>query len=145
MGGYNRPQGYLPSRAYCKGHKRFIRFISFQFRQPPFSPAPRTFTTISLLVVDMCRATGIRLIAYFDNFLVLALYLRQLISHTSIILDILDQAGFRQNLKKCHLRQKFEYLCLQWDSKELRVMLPADKITRFSSIRISIESPSEDG
>ena len=41
--------------------------------------------------------------------------------------------------------QKFEYLCLQWDSKELRLMLPADKITRVSSIRISIESPSEDG
>ena len=112
-----------------------------------FSFAPRTITTISLPVVAMCRAKGIRLIAYLDNFLVLARNWRQLISHTSIVLDILDQAGFRQNLKKCHLqpRQKFEYLCLQLDSKELRVMLPADKITWFLSIRVSIESPSEDG
>ena len=151
LGGYNRPQGRLPSRAYCEGHRRFIGFWwqgrSFQFRRLPFSSAPRTFTTISLPVVGMCRAKGIRLIAYLDDFLVLARNWRQLISHTSTVLDILDQAGFRRNLKKCHLqpRQKFKYLCLQWDSKELRVMLPADKITRFLSIKISIESPSEDG
>ena len=33
----------------------------------------------------------------------------------------------------CHLqpKQKFEYLCLQWDSEELRVMLSVDKITNF--------------
>ena len=98
---------------------------------------------IILPVVAMCGAKGIRLIAYLDDFLVLTRYWRQLISHTSIVLD---QAGFQRNLKKCRLqpRQKIEYLRLQWDSKELRVMLPADKITRFSSIRISIESRPED-
>ena len=151
LGGYNRPQGRLPSRAYCEGHKRFIGFWwqdrSFQFRRLPFSSATRTFTTISRPVVAMCRAKGIRLIAYLDDFLVLARNGRQLIPQTSIVLDFLDQAEFRRNLKKCHLqtRQKFEYLCLQWDSKKLRVMLPADKITIFLSIMISIESPSEVG
>ena len=113
LGGYNRPQGRLPSRAYCKGHRRFIGFWwqgrSFQLRRLQFSSAPRTITTISLPVVAMCKAKGIRLIAYLDDFLVLARNWRQLISHTSIVLDILDQAGFRQNLKKYHLqpRQKF--------------------------------------
>ena len=108
------------------------------------SSAPRTFTKIILPVVAMCGAKGIRLIAYLDDILVLTRNWRQFISHTSIVLD---QAGFQQILKKCRLqpRQKFEYLRLQWDSKKLRVMLPADKITRFSSIRISIESRSEDG
>ena len=92
LGGYNRPQGRLPSRAYCEGHRRFIGFWwqcrSFQFRQLPFSSAPRTFTTISLPVVAMCRAKGIRLIAYLDDFLVLARNWRQLISHTSTVLKI---------------------------------------------------------
>ena len=151
LGGYNRPEGRLLSRAYCEGHRRLIGFWwqgrSFQFRRLPFSSAPRIFTTISLPVVGMYRAKGIRLLAYLDDFLVLARNWRQLISHTSAVLDILDQAGFRQNLKKCHLqpRQKFKYLCLQWDSKELWVMLPADKITRFFWNRLSIEPPSEDG
>ena len=68
---------YLHARAYCKGLRMFIRLISFQFRRLPFSSAPRTFTTISLPVVAMCRAKGIRLIAYLDNFLVLALNCRE--------------------------------------------------------------------
>ena len=101
LGGYNRHQGRLPSRAYCEGHRRFIRFLwqdrSFEFRRLPSSSAPRTFKTISLPVVAMCKAKGIRLIAYLDNFLVLDRNWRQLISHTSTVLDILDQAGFRQN------------------------------------------------
>ena len=69
--------------------------------------------TITQPVLAMCRAKGIRLIAYWDDdFLVLARNWRQLVSHTSIVLDILGQAEIKRNLKKCHLhpRQKFEYL-----------------------------------
>ena len=62
--------------------------------------------TITLLVVAMCRAKGIRLIAYLDDVLALARNWRQLISHTSIVLDILDQAGFQRNLKKCHMQPR---------------------------------------
>ena len=117
LGSYNRPQRRLPSRAYCEGHRRFLRFWrqgrSFQFSRLPFvlSSASRTFTTITLPVVAMCRAKGIRFIPYLHDFLLLAPNWGQLISHTSIVLDILDQAGFQHNLTKCHLqpRQKFEY------------------------------------
>ena len=48
----------------------------------------------SLPVVAICRAKGIRLIAYLDDFLVLARNWKQSISHTSIV--FLDQAGFRR-------------------------------------------------
>ena len=62
----------------AKDHRRFVRFWwdgkSFQFRRLPLglSFAPRTFTQLTLPTVTLCRARGIRLIAYLDDFLVLA-------------------------------------------------------------------------
>ena len=117
----------------AKEHRRFLRFWwrgrSYQFRRLPFglSSAPRTFTRVTLPIVTLCRARGIRLIAYLDDFLILARSRRELSSHTSIFLDILDKSGFQRNPKKCHLqpRQRFEYLGLLWDSRSLKVLLQA--------------------
>ena len=63
----------------------------------------------------MCRAKGIQLIAYLDDILVLARNLRQLISPTSIVLDILDQAGYQRNLKEI----------LSATQTEVRILVPA--------------------
>ena len=120
-------------------HRRFLRFwwkgSSYQFRRLPFglSSALRTFTRLTLPLVTLCRANGVRIIVYLDDFLVLARSRPELHRHTRLVLDILEKAGFQRNPKKCHLepRQRFEYLGLLWDTKKLRVFLPEDKIRGF--------------
>ena len=110
-------------------HRRFLRFwwksSSYQFRRLPFglSSAPRTFTRLTLPLVTLCRANGVRIIVYLDDFLVLARSRAELRRHTRLVLDI-------------HLepRQRFEYLGLLWDTKELRVFLPEDKIRGFRQL-----------
>ena len=132
-------------------HRRLLRFwwkgSSYQFRILPFglSSAPRTFTRLTLPLVTLCRANGVRIIVYLDDFLVLARSKPELRRHTRLVLDILKKAGFQRNLKKCHLepRQRFEYLGLLWDTKELRVFLPEDKARGFRQLgRTLLSNPS---
>ena len=132
-------------------HRRFPRFwwkgSSYQFRRLPFglSSAPRTFTRLTLPLVTLCRANGVRIIVYLDDFLVLARSRPELLRHTRLVLDILEKAGFQRNPKKCHLepRQRFEYLGLLWDTKEPKVFPPEDKIRGFRQLgRKLLSNPS---
>ena len=102
---------------------------------------PQDFYKINQLpIAALCGARGIRLIAYLDYFLVLARRRQELCRHTNMVLDILDQVGFQRNPKKCHLtpRQRFDYLGLQLDSRELRVFLPQKKISGLNRFGLSL-------
>ena len=93
-------------------HRRFLRFwwkgSSYQFRRLPFglSSAPRTFTRLTLPLVTLCRANGVRIIVYLDDFLVLACSRPELLCHTRLVLDILEKAGFQRNPKEGSLGAK---------------------------------------
>ena len=132
-------------------HRRFLRFWwrgnKFQFRRLPFglSSAPRTFTRLTWLLVTLCRANGVRVIVYLDDFLVLGRNKAELTRHTAFVLDILRRAGFQRNSKKCHLepRKLFEYHVLLWNSKDLRVFLPQEKLEDFKRLgRVLQSNPS---
>ena len=126
----------------AKEHRRFLRFCwggkEYQFRRLPFglSSAPRKFTRLTLPIVTFCRAKGVRVVVYLDDFLVLGRSRSELRRHTDFVLHTLKEAGFQTNLKKCHLdpRQEFEYLGLLWNTRVLRVFLPEDKRAGFKQL-----------
>ena len=115
-------------------HRRFLRFWwrgnKFQFRRLSFglSSAPRTFTRLTWPLVTLCRANGVRVIVYLDDFLILGRNKAELTRHTAFVLDILRKAGFQRNEPRQEPRQLFEYLGLLWNSKELRVFLLQEKL-----------------
>ena len=92
-----------------KEHRRFLRFCwggkEYQFRRLPFglSSAPRTFTRLTLPLITLCRAKGVRVVVYLDDFLVLGRSRSELRRHTDFVLQTLREAGFQTNQKKCHL------------------------------------------
>ena len=93
-------------------HRRFLRFWwrgnKFQFRRHLFglSSAPQTFTRLTWPLVTLCRANGVRVIVYLDDFLVLVRNKAELTRHTAFVLVILRRAGFQRNPKKCHLEPR---------------------------------------
>ena len=134
-----------------KEHRRFLRFCwggkEYQFRRLPFglSSAPRTFTRLTLPLITLCRAKGVRVEVYLDDFLVLGRRRSELRRHTDFVLQTLREAGFQTNQKKCHLdpRQEFEYLGLLWNTRVLRVFLPEVKRAGFKQLgRNLLENPS---
>ena len=61
-------------------------------------------------------------------------------AHITMVLDILNQAGFQRNPKKGHLTssQRFDYLVILRDLKELRIFLPQKKDFRFQLARVKL-------
>ena len=121
LGGYNRPQGRIPTCAYREGHRRFIGFWwqgrRFQFRRHPIQFCSSNLHDDQPASCGYVQGEGDPIDSLFRRFPGVGSELAVDFSH-QYNLRYLNQAGFRQNLKKCHLqpRQKLEYLCLQWDS-----------------------------
>jgi hypothetical protein len=117
-------------------HRLFLKFCHrgkiFQFRVLPFglSTAPRTFTLITRPIIANCRRQGIRLALYLDDGLVLAASKSKAEEAGAKVMDQLQKLGFVINWKKSSLKpvQKWQFLGLEWDAKQLSVGLPADKI-----------------
>ena len=61
-------------------------------------------------------------------------------AHITMVLDILNQAGFQRNPKKGHLTssQSFDFLGILRDLKELRIFLPQKKISDFNWLGSSL-------
>ena len=116
-------------------HRRFLQFIwrgqAFHYKCLLFglSSSPRVFTRITKPVVHCLRTRGVKVVFYLDDMLVLGSS-RSRASHSrNTVIRLLEELGFSLNWEKSQLtpRQRFIYLGLQWDSRDLSVSLPGDK------------------
>jgi hypothetical protein len=131
-------------------HRRFLRFIwqkkPYQFVSCPFglNTAPSTFTRITRPVLHWCRIRGMRVVFYLDDILLLAGSHQLASTHCLALKKQLILLGFRLNLKKSELipQRRFTYLGLVWDSQEMCVALPQDKVDHIrSSAHKLLKSP----
>jgi hypothetical protein len=121
--------------------RRFLRFIwkgkAYQFRSTPFglSTAPYTFTRITRPIMHWCRAKGIRVVFYLDDILILASSAQLAEKHTILLKNMLMRLGFKINTKKSDFNptQFFTYLGLTWDTINMQVSLPPEKVNELRS------------
>lgn len=119
-----------------KLHRKFLRFTfkgtSYQFKVLPFglSSAPRVFTKLTRVVVLYCRRLAMRVILYLDDSLLLARPRQVALQHRDILLELLQRLGWVVNWAKSDLAptQSWEFIGLQWSSRDMTVSLPQDKL-----------------
>ena len=132
-------------------HRRFLRFVFkgevYQFKVLPFGlcSAPRTFTKVTRVVVIHCRRLGLRLVVYLDDSLLLARPRRVAFKHRDILMGLLERLGFIINLQKSDLepKQQWDFLGLHWDSANMAVTLPTDKLTTLQNMAADMAASSK--
>ncbi|XP_073668191.1 uncharacterized protein [Paramisgurnus dabryanus] len=116
-------------------HRRFLRFAfkdaAYQFTVLPFglALAPRTFTKCIDAALSPLRASGIRILNYLDDWLILAQSREVLISHRDAVLSHLDSLGLRVNLQKSALSptQEIAFLGVRLDSVSMKAFLSEER------------------
>ena len=122
-------------------HRHLLLFTTgtetFQFNCLPFGlcTAPRVFTKLLKPAIELLRATGIRLVIYMDDMLVMAHSNQMLREHVYQVLFLLENLGFIINSKKSLLSsiQEIEFLGMIVNSQTMEIKLPGQKI---KSIRL---------
>ena len=117
-------------------HQHLLLFTvgtkTFQFRCLPFSlcTAPRVFTKILKPAIELLRSTGIRLVIYMDDMLIMARSIQLLREDIYQMLYLLENLGFIINSKKSLLSptQVIEFLGMVVNSQTLEIILPGQKI-----------------
>ncbi len=112
-------------------HRRFLRFAfegtAYQYYVLPFglALAPRTFSKCMDAALSPLRASGMRILNYLDDWLILAQSQDTLISHIDSLHIHLESLGLCVNMQKSILApsQSITYLGLCLDSVEMRARL----------------------
>ncbi len=93
---------------------------AYQYRVLPFglSLSPRVFTKVVEAALVPLRERGVRILNYFDNWLILAQSRRQLSAHRDLVLKHLSLLGLRVNWEKSKLvpTQRISFLGMELDS-----------------------------
>ena len=119
-------------------HRDFLKFCwrqkIYQFRSLPFglATAPRVFTKILRPFVARMRMTGLCIIVYLDDIMVMAQSAEILKSHMQTLARELQAVGFKLNHKKCVWEpvQVIEFLVFLVNSKTMKIYLPEEKIQK---------------
>ena len=125
-----------------RDHRKYLRFVwkhtLLEFACFPFglAVAPRVFTKIMKPVVSLLRRTGIRLIIYLDDILLMNASetgLRQDI-HTAQYL--LENLGFVINLEKSCFQptQQLEFLGFLVNTRDMTLLLPDCKVSSIKTL-----------
>ncbi|KAL0201521.1 hypothetical protein M9458_004708, partial [Cirrhinus mrigala] len=112
-------------------HRRFLRFAfegrAYQFKVLPFglALAPRTFTKCINAALSPLRQSGIRILNYLDDWLVIAQSRDTLENHKCQLLEHLKRLGLTINVQKSKLRpmQNIAFLGMDLDSRSMRARL----------------------
>ncbi|KAI3374587.1 hypothetical protein L3Q82_021162 [Scortum barcoo] len=111
-------------------HRRFLRFsfqgIQYQYNRLPFrySLAPRTFSRCVETVLEPLRRTGMRVLFYLDDLLLLARSKEEAAVQTMTLVVHLSNLGFAINWKSSPLpSQQVIYLGVELDSVSMRAQL----------------------
>ncbi|XP_056608266.1 uncharacterized protein LOC130425869 [Triplophysa dalaica] len=125
----------------AKRHRKFLRFAfagsAYQFAVLPFglALAPRTFSKCVDAALSPLRASGMRILNYLDDWLILAHSREALSGHTQMLLRHLTSLGLRVNMQKSKLTpsQSITYLGVCFDSVEMRARLSQERTESISS------------
>ena len=120
-------------------NKKFLRFCinqkCYQFTTLCFGPtqAPRVFTKIITVVAAYLRMQNVRLASYLDDWLVVNIMRKMLLSDREKTLNLLVQLGFIINLKKSSLvpKQVIIYIGNLFDFNQGLVMPTQERINKL--------------
>ena len=115
-----------------------VRFLwrdsLLEFACLPFglASAPRVFTKLMKPILSILRQSGICLIAYLDDFLIMGETRQLALQHAGTTLNLLEGLGFVVNYPKSLLvpSQEIEFLGFIVNSLNLSLSLPTDKIKK---------------
>ena len=116
--------------------RQFLRFPwktnLYEFTCLPFglSSAPRQFTKLMKPVVSLLRRTGVRILIYLDDFLLLNQDKGRLLRDMHSLIFLLHNLGLIINWEKSILspNQQMDYLGMTIDSNSMQLFLPQSKI-----------------
>ncbi len=122
-------------------HRRFLRFAfestAYQYSVLPFglALAPRTFSKCVDAALSPLRASGMRILNYLDDWLILAQSRDTLLSHIDSLLIHLESLGLCVNRRKSILApsQSIMYLGVCMDSLEIRARLSRERVAAILS------------
>ena len=131
-----------------KADRKFLRFVwrgqVFQYICLPFglAPAPWLFTKLTRELFAHVRSAAIRLLAFLDDWLILASSQSLCRSHTTFMLNLCTDLGFLLNQKKSDLepKQQFQYLGMYFDTVTWKVSPSPDRISRLQTSLAKLES-----
>jgi hypothetical protein len=117
-------------------HKKYLR-LQFQdkiyeFQCLPFglSSAPRAFTRLLKPVVAVLRSSGIRIVIYLDDLLIMHQDRQHIVKIFNMVLELLKNLAFLIKVEKCSLypTQALVFLGALLDSKKLTIAVPMKKL-----------------
>lgn len=120
-------------------HQPFLRFNfdhkTYQCLVMLFglTSAPRIFTRVMLPVMKRLRESGIRIVVYLDDLLILAQSAEEAAQHRDLTLRLLMSLGWLINGKKSVLTpaQRMTYLGVEIDSNNMTFSLGEDKLRKL--------------
>ena len=123
-------------------HPDSRKFTTFEFEGKryaynvlPFglTSSPRVFSSILKPVISHLRSSGIRITHYLDDILICSETIGRAIRDRDKTMDLLSSLGFKINLEKSSLSpsQKISHLGYLWDSVNMWVSLPPEKLIKI--------------
>ena len=108
----------------------FWRGVLYQFTCLPFglSSSGRIFTKAMKPVIAFLRATGIRLLIFLDDILIMASSHKLAMQHTDLVIQVLTSMGFVINFPKSILipSKVLPYLGFEVKSDLIKLFLPRE-------------------
>ncbi len=106
----------------------------FRFKAMPFgiSSAPRIFTKLIRAALAPLRERGIRILAYLDDFCLLASSKEEALKVARVVREHLERLGFILNESKCNWvpTRVQEFLGFELDTELMEIRLPLSKLRR---------------
>ena len=104
----------------------------YEFQCLPFglSSAPRAFTRLLKPVVAVLRSSGIRIVIYLDDLLIMHQDRQEIVKIFNMVLALLKNLGFLIKAEKCsrYPTQTLVFLGALLDSKKLTIAVPMNKL-----------------
>ena len=111
---------------------------NYFFKRLPFglTTAPWAFSRILVPLKKILRLQNIIVSAYLDDFLILASSREEAVRHTRIVINLLQDFGFKINWAKSSMEpvKVVEYLGVMLNLEERSFALPEEKILKILSI-----------
>ena len=125
-----------------RGHRKYLRFVWRQtlheFACLPFglAVAPRVFTKIMKPAVSLLRRTGVRLIIYLDDILLMNAFETGLQQDMHTAQYLLENLGFVINLEKSCFQptQQLEFLGFLVNTRDMTLLLPDCKVSSIKTL-----------
>ena len=100
----------------------------------PLNTAPKIFTKLLKLLAAFLRKSGVRMILYLDDFLILGSTYQEAQSHTAMAVSLLESLGFTVNLESLIPTQIITFLGFVIDSTVEALSLPQEKVVKVKSL-----------